>query len=308
MATTKAPAKRKATKTRARKAAPKKTPIITDDGPNDVALTDYDSPRWAKLVETYVSLKDLGLPIPADLARPVEEWIEKQVKAEETILEAGQAEAEAIAKADTEGPKYVRNLLLSPFHLRLQRQNQKDGIRRIELKPRGVRGDMHPLEPGDENDPTLAGSLGYIEIIGFGTARKIQQGQTHNIQKTNTTLAMITNEVGEPITKLTVETEYNQQGVVVAYTDPNQRAKLEQGEFGKSKNPLGDLSREQPQQPEQVSHFVPTGGNPAIVSQGPLTDNARAAVADKLARIKGRQGRPEDVLGLTVSVEPTRQG
>jgi hypothetical protein len=295
MATAKeAPAKRKATKTRARKPAALK---VTAETP------DYNSPQWAKLVETYVSLKDLGLPIPDDLARPVEEWIEKQVAVEEAALEAGEAEAEAVAKADAEGPKYVRNLLFSPFHLRLQRQNQKDGIRRIELKPRGVRGDMHPLEPGDENDPTLSGSLGYVEIIGFGTAQKVQQGQTHNIQKTNTTLAMITNELGEPIQKLTVETEYNQQGVTVAYVDPNQHAKLEQGEFGRSKSPLGDLTR---QQPDLVSHFVPTGGNPAIVSQGPLTDNARAAVADKLARIKGRQGRPEDILGLTVSVEPTR--
>lgn len=300
----KAPAKRKTT-TRARKAAPQTKTLELKE---PVETPDYNSPHWAKLVETYVSLKDLGLPIPDDLAKPVEEWIAKQVTAEEALLEEGAAEAEAIAEADAKGPKYVRNLLTSPFHLRLQRQNQKDGIRRIELKPRGVRGDMHPLEPGDENDPTLAGSLGYVEIIGFGTAQKVQQGQTHNIQKTNTTLAMITNELGEPINKFTVETEYNQQGVTVAYIDPVQHAKLEQGEFGRSKSPLGDLSRQQPQQPDLVSHYLPTGGNPAIVSQGPLTDNARAAVADKLARIKGRQGRPEEVLGLTVSVEPTKQG
>lgn len=305
MATAKASAKRKAAKPRARKAAPKTPEVeVVEVTPSDFDTPDYDSPHWAKLVETYVSLKDLGLPIPSDLAEPVEEWIAKQVQAEEAVLEAGAAEAQAIAQADEEGPKWVRNLLTSPFHLRLQRQNQKDGIRRIELKPRGVRGDMHPLEPGDEHDHVLINSLGFVEVIGNGTAQKVAEGQTHNIQKTNTTLAMITNELGEPIRKLTVETEYNQQGVTVAYIDPKQHVKLEQGEFGRSKSPLGDLTR---QQPDLVSHFVPSGGNPAIVSQGPLTDNARAAVADKLARIKGRQGRPEDVLGLTVSVEPTRQ-
>jgi hypothetical protein len=293
----KAPAKRKATKTRARKAASKQTQY---DPGIDVGPELYDSPRWAKLVETYISLKDLGLPIPSDLAKPVEEWIEKQVKAEEAVLEAGDAEAKAIAKADTEGPKWVRNLYNSPFSLRLQRQDKKQ---RIELKPRGVRGDMHPLEPGDENDHVLINNLGFVEVIGDGTAKKVAEGQTHNIQKTNSTLALITNELGEPIKKLTVETEYNQQGVVVGYVDPNLHAKLEQGEFGRSKSALGDLVR---QQPEQVSQFIPTGGNPAIVSQGPLTDNARAAVADKLARLKGVQGRPEEVLGLTVSVEPTR--
>ena len=132
-----------------------------------------------------------------------------------------------------------------------------------------------------------------------GTARKVAEGQTHNIQQTNTTLAMITNELGEPITKLTVETEYNQQGVTVAYIDPNARPK----------DAFGGLVRPgQAPQPEQVSQFVPTppGGNRAIVSQGPLTDTARLAVADKLARVRGAQGRPEEVLGLTVSVEPTR--
>jgi hypothetical protein len=291
MATTKAPAKRKATKTRARKpAASKQT-----DTPETL---DYNSPRWARLVETYVSLKDLGLPIPDDLAKPVGEWIAKQVKAEEAVLEAGQAEAEVIAEEDAAGPKWVRNLYTSPFSLRLQRQNQKDGIRRIELKPRGVRGDIFPLEPGDENDHILRQNLGRVEVIGDGTAKRVLAGQTHNIRKSNTTLAMITNEVGEPIKKLTVETEYNKQGVVVGYIDPN----------AKPKAPLGGILRpnQLPQQAEQVLNFVPTGGNPAIISQGPLTDNARAAVADKLARIKGRQGRPEDVLGLTVSVEPTR--
>ncbi len=289
----KAPAKRKAAR---KKAAPRNSKPVAPP----VETPDYDSPRWGQLVETYVSLKDLGLPIPEDLSRPVEEWIAKQVKAEETVLEQGAAEQAAVAAADAEGPKWVRNLLSSPFSLRLTRQDKKQ---RIELKPRGVRGDMFPLEPGDEHDHIIQANIGYVEVIGDGTAKRALAGQTHNIQKSNSTLALITNELGEPIKKLVVETEYNKQGVVVGYVDPNQQAKLERGEFGKSKSPLGDLTR---QRPEQVSQFIPTGGNPAIVSQGPLTDNARAAVADKLARIKGRKGRPEEVLGLTVSVEPTR--
>jgi hypothetical protein len=295
MATAKAPAKRKAPtrkKVTPRKVTPKVPAAVTHE---------FTEEQWAALLQTYSTLKAAGLPIPTEVSEPVDAWLAQQKAIEIEVAAVQDAEAEALAQEDAEGPKWIRNLYTSPFSIRLQRQSDMK-TRRIELKPRGVRGDMFPLEPGDENDHVLRANIGRIEIIGDGTAKRVAEGQTTNIQKTNTTLAMITNEVGEPITKLTVETEFNQQGVVVGYVDPNQHAKLEKGEFGKSKAPLGDLSR----QPEQVQHFVPTGGNPAIVSQGPLTDNARAAVQDTLARIKGRQGRPEDVLGLTVSVEPTR--
>lgn len=310
MATTKAPAKRK-TATRKKAAAPRKTATkkveVNDrdflSEPLSGSQPAYSDEQWAALLQTYSTLKAAGLPIPSEVAEPVDTWLAQQQAIEDRATKAQQAHAAEIAKEDEEGPKWIRNLYTSLFSIRLQRQNQKDGIRRIELKPRGVRGDMFPLEPGDENDHILRQNLGRVEIIGDGTAKRIAEGQTTNIQKTNTTLAMITNEVGEPIKKLTVETEYNQQGVVVGYIDPN----------AKPKAPLGGIVRPnqlpdgQLPSPEQVQQFIPTGGNPAIVSQGPLTDNAQAAIADKLARIKGLQGRPEEVLGLTVSVEPTRQ-
>lgn len=291
MAAAKAPAKRK-TATR-KKAAPRKPAAKT-------ATPEFTEEQWAALLETYSTLKAAGLPIPPQVAEPVEAWLEKQKAIEIEQIQTQEAEAAALAAEDAEGPKWIRNLYTSPFSLRLQRQSDPK-TRRIELKPRGVRGDMFPLEDGDENDHVLRANLGRIEIIGDGTAKRVMEGQTTNIQRTNTTLAMITNEVGEPIKKLTVETEYNQQGVVVGYIDPN----------AKPKAPLGGIVRpdQVPQggiATEQVQQFIPTGGNPAIVSQGPLTDNAKAAVADKLARIKGVQGRPEEVLGLTVSVEPTR--
>jgi hypothetical protein len=295
MATTKAPAKRKASPKKAatrKPAAPKKIETVTHE---------FTEEQWATLLNTYSALKAAGLSIPTEVAEPVNAWLAQQKAIEIEVAVVEDAEAAAIAEEDAAGPKWVRNLYTSPFSLRLQRQSDTK-TRRIELKPRGVRGDMFPLEPGDENDHVLRANEGRVEVIGDGTAKRVAAGQTHNIQKTNTTLALIRNENDEPIKKLTVETEYNQQGVVVGYVDSSAQAKLEKGEFGKSRAVLGDLNR----QPEQVLQFVPTGGNPAIVSQGPLTDNARAAVADKLARIKGRQGRPEDVLGLTVSVEPTR--
>lgn len=305
MATTKAPTKRK-TPARKKAAAPRKAAkkVEVDDRaflsePLDGSVPAYTEAQWAALLETYSTLKTAGLPIPSEVAEPVDTWLAKQQAIEDKATQIQQAEAAVIAKEDEEGPQWIRNLYTSPFSLRLQRQSDVK-TRRIELKPRGVRGDMFPLEEGDEKDHILIANLGRVEIIGNGTAQRVLSGQTNNIQKTNTTLAMIVNEVGDPIQKLTVETEYNQQGVVVGYLDPN----------AKPKAPLGGILRPNQlsdgQLPEQVQHFVPTGGNPAIVSQGPLTDNAKAAVADKLARLKGVQGRPEEVLGLTVSVEPTR--
>ena len=288
---TKTPAKRKTTKTRASKAAPKV----------ETVTHEFTEEQWAALLETYTTLKAAGLPIPTEVSAQVDAWLAQQKSVETVEAEAQEAEAAEIAEEDATGPKWIRNLYTSPFSLRLQRQSDMK-TRRIELKPRGVRGDMFPLEDGDEKDHVLIANLGRIEIIGNGAAKRVAAGQTHNIQKTNTTLALIRNENDKPITKLTVATEHNKQGVVVGYIDPNYQAKNEEGAGGKAKAALGDLNR----QPELVQQFVPTGGNPAIVSQGPLTDNARLAISDKLARIKGKQGRPEEVMGLTVSVEPTR--
>ena len=249
-ATKKAPAKRKATRKKAapRKAAPKTVQVEKE------VLTEPDrnTPQWAATVEAYTALKHAGLSVPAEIAVPVEVWLKEENARVDEEQSAQKGENEAIKKADESGTKWIRNCFNGPFNLRLQRQDKKQ---RIELKPRGLRGDMFPLEPGDEKDHILITNLqqGLIELIGDGTARKVTEGQTHNIQKTNTTLAMIRNENDEPITKLTVEPEYNSQGVVVGYIDPNQQAKIEKGEFGKSKSLLGDLSR----QPEQVSQFIP---------------------------------------------------
>jgi len=292
MATTKAPAKRKAAKNPAPRKAVPKVETVTHE---------FTEEQWAALLETYTTLKTANLSIPTEVSAPVDAWLAKQKAIEVEVTKTQAAETAILAEEDAAGPKWVRNLYTSPFSLRLQRQSDMK-TRRIELKPRGIRGDMFPLEAGDENDHILRANLGRVEVIGDGTAKRVAEGQTHNIQKTKTTLDLIRNENNEPIKKLTVTTEYNQQGVVVGYVDQNAQAKLEKGEFGRSRAVLGDLNR----QPEQVEHFVPTGGNPAIVSQGPLTDDARLAVSDKLARLKGVQGRPEDVLGLTVSVEPTR--
>lgn len=291
MAPTKKAAKRKYTKKVAsRKAAPKQAtateaPKVTVRGDE----RDYNSPQWGATLEAYSALSNAGLPVPAEIADPVNAWLKvreaEKVKAEETKVKN--------LKDDT-GPTWVRNLWTGPFALRLERQDKK---RRIELKPRGSRGDMFPLEPGDENDQILLTNLntGFIELIGNTEAKEIIAKQVNNIQQVHTPLAILTNEKGENKgqMKLKVEQEFNSQGVVVGYQDPN----------APKNAPLGGIVRPG----EQIQHFVPTGGAGASVGIAPQGPEATARIADDLARRKGVQGRPEDVLGLTVNVDPIQK-
>ncbi len=289
-ATTKA---RRKTATKKRATAKKAAPKVTQAE----VKPEYD-PAWHATVEAYVTLRDAGAPIPDAIRIPVEKWLKEQ---EERYRIEQAALAEDAAKrqqADEKGPKWLRSCVTSQFVLRLDRQ---DKLRRIELKPRGQRGDLFPLEANDEKDHNVVVSVqaGYIELIGQTEAEEVIKHQTENIQRVHTPLAVLTNERGERPEggfNIQVEQEYNKQGVVVGVIDQSTQGQ---------RHGLGQLHR-----PEQLARFYPTGGNPAIVSSGfepRLSDDARASIADDLARRKGVQGRPEDVLNLSVSVEPTRK-
>ncbi len=302
-AATKTTRRKTATKKRApRKAAPKEQAPVQESVAPAAPPVDDETARLQLIakIEAYSVLTTAGLPIPEDLARDVEAYITSVQVAEKAVEVDAEADEEARLKEDETGPKWVRNTYHAPFSLRLQRQNQKQGIHRIELAARGQRGDMFPLEDDDLHDHVLIRNLGtgLIELIGDGTARRIAAQQTYNIQPGTHTLALIRNENGQPIEKLTVETEYNKQGVVVGYVDPNVR---------RHESPIV-----RPYQQEKVQQFVPTGGNPAIISQGPvptpLDANAQARIQDQLARAaKGPEAlgqRPEQLLGLRVSINP----
>ena len=298
MATTKTTARRTTRKNSTRK--PRKVAKVV---PAETATIDseYDS-QWHAKLEAYVTLKQAGVEIPDEIRIPVEKWVAEQNEKTEAANKVAVKVAAKVAKEDEKAPKWVRNGYPASFSLRLRRQDKKD---RIELAPRGQRGDMFPLEDGDEKDQILVQSVGtgLIEIIPNSEAQRIAEHQTTNIQPGVTTLSMLRNEKDEPIQDLIVETEWNQQGVVVGQINPH---------AGK-RDPLGGIVR--PNEAERVRSFVPTGGNPAIVSQGylqgpqgqQLTPDATAKISDDLARVKGLQGRPEDVLGLTVSVSPAQK-
>jgi len=154
---------------------------------------------------------------------------------------------------------------------------------------------------GDEKDQGVVTSVnaGYIELIGQTEAEDVIQHQTQNIQRVHSPIAVLTNEKGERPEggfNVKVETEHGKQGVVVGVIKPEES----------QRHGLGTIYR-----PEQTQRFFPTGGNPAIVSSGydqpALGKDAKASILDDLARRKGVQGRPEDVLNLSVTVEPPQR-
>ncbi len=296
-------AKRKPAKARARKPAAKAAPTVDLTGTEtEVPIQQEYDPAWHATVEAYVTLRDAGAVIPDAIRIPVEAWLKEQEKAHR-IAQAKAAEASAQRQeADAKGPKWIRSGVSSEFVLRLERQEDKR--RRIELKPRGQRGDLFPLEPGDEKDQGVVTSVqaGYVELIGQSEAEEIIAHQTTNIHRVHSPLAVLTNERGERPEGgfgVKVETEHGKQGVVVGVIKPEES----------QKRGLGEIYRPG-QVPEQVQRFFPTGGNPAIVSSGfepRVSQDAKDAIADDLARRKGVQGRPEDVLNLSVTVGETKK-
>lgn len=294
------------TKRTAKKAAPRK--IVTNTL-QPVALDLLgEAQRQAKL-QAYTSLKSAGVDIPAELASEVEEWIVAQQARQKAAQETQTQEQQRIDKENEEGPWWVRNAYNAPFSLRLERQDKK---KRIELKARGQRGDMFPLQEGDLDDPTLQSNLNtkLIEIIPNGEAKNVLSKQTMNLQREHVPIAILRNEKGEPYKpeSLKLEAEWNSQGVVVAYEDPNIGSQHEHIKWGGRNSAGGGLIRAQPgqpnpafvqPQPQQVAQFVPTGGNPAIISSG--FSDSQTKIADDLARRRGT------VPQLAVSVAPVQR-
>jgi hypothetical protein len=274
----------------------------------------YTEEERSAMLTTYSALKGAGLPVPPSIADAVEGWIdlEETRRSEEAALRA--VAQEVVEAENATGPWYVRNgYSAAPFSLRLERQTER---RRIELKPRGVPGDMHPLEDGDLNDAVLKQNvaLGVCEIIPAGEAKRITDGQTHNMTaRVHTPTAILRNAKDEEYAAGAIKTElsYDQQGVTVGVIDPQQM----QGAYEDrlvSKSSMGGIQRTDDKR-SVSSEFIPTGGgqvsiqapSSAPTSEGnvPSLDVAKAKIADDLAR--RTQANP--LAGMQVTVTPTRK-
>lgn len=153
---------------------------------------------------------------PAAAKKPVEPTAEQR----EAIIAAH----EASQQDDQSAPlvRYVRNTSGAPFRMKLSRH--APGQRGIQLKPRGERGDIAPLEEGDMEDMILRDNLnlGLVEIITSNEATNAMGKQTTNRQAVHPALAALKNEKGEGNMTLNVEQSFEDQGVTVATLEDGQ--------------------------------------------------------------------------------------
>ena len=206
---------------------------------------------------------------------------------------------------------YARNLRHVEVSFRLTRQRKSDE-RRTELKPRGQRGDMVRLESRDLKDPELQAQVGYelIEVIPEGEAiTAINKQFTNRQAQVPAHIAMLTNAKGEQLypDQVRMATDEEAYGIKVADLDPA----LMQGK-------LSDQDIKRGGGFAQNASQTPTGGNPAIISDGFIAptqgdaaqlgnNDQRSQEIDALARSKQFEGPGAGLGNVTVKVEPVQR-
>ena len=109
--------------------------------------------------------------------------------------------------------KWVRNLRQMEVGFRLKESND-----RIDLKPRGYRGDMTPLNRAQLNDPQVERNEGLLfEIITDSEAQKILEKQHINAQKAkHPALNTLRNSKDLPMEDVSLELSNEEQAILVA--------------------------------------------------------------------------------------------
>jgi hypothetical protein len=133
--------------------------------------------------------------------------------------------SEPIAPVETpqeEQRLFIRNMSGVPFRIKLHRHTAGQGG--IQLKPRGERGDISPLEKGDTDDIVLKDNiaLGLIELVAELYAIQAIEKQSTNQQAPHSALAALRNEKGEGGLTVSMEKSAEEQGVTVASLEDGQ--------------------------------------------------------------------------------------
>jgi hypothetical protein len=278
--------------------------------------------------ETYKALLAQGEPVPSDLKAEVEasnptttppDGYEFTTSSDEFLQRKQRADQdERRAMAEPEEPRevpvaamptntgtptwYVRNLRNVEVAYRLTRQN-KQGEKRTTLKPRGQRGDVQRLEPGDLNDSELQTQVAYglVEILPEGEALEIIRKQSTNAQAPHAPLAMLTNELGH---------HYAPDAVQVVGDDSYKVADLKpvvEGELGELQVGRGGIQREA-QAPQQVRRSTAPNVVSDVAGSAQLGGVSETDMAkDALARSKSFEGPGAGVGQVAVVIEPVRR-
>lgn len=145
---------------------------------------------------------------------------------------------------------YIRNVRHVPVSIRL------DTGRRLELRPRGQRGDTAPVSTEEMLDDKFVGNQDTLfEIIAEGEAKEVIGKQTTNQQAMHPALAQMRNAKGEEYAQrgVVVEEEFQDQGKFAATID--ERGMITRFKApGTSDNPLPDVPSYVP--PEEQADWV----------------------------------------------------
>jgi hypothetical protein len=256
-----------------------------------LGLTQDDLDTLKKVAETRKRLEESKqmLDVPGK--------VENAKNALQRAVEREQAKKAEVETATAEETWYVRNLRHVEVSFRLERQIGP-GKKRTELKPRGQRGDIKKLEPGDLTDGSLQTQVSYdvVEIINGVEAKRVIEGQSTNQQQAvHPAMAMLRNELGQPYEDgaVKVDPEFNSQGVVVAHLNPQGGGAGEIPGLGRAGIDW-NAARTGPAQ-------AAPGGNSAIISDGFARPDV-AAQQDAVARQKGLEGPAAGLGGVKVTV------
>jgi len=203
----------------------------------------------------------------------------------------------------TETVWYARNARNVEVSYRLTRQ-KKMGERRTDLKPRGMRGDIVKLQPGDLEDAELQTQVAYglIEIIPEGEALEAIKKQGYNAtQQPHAPLNVLRNELGHPYSEdaIRVASHEEAHGYTVAKLDSN----------GSESGDLPSRGKAGIDWEKARNLNIAPPGNPAIVSDGfaPQGPNAADMAKDALARQKNLEGPGAGLGTVAVVIEPTQR-
>lgn len=206
---------------------------------------------------------------------------------------------------------YIRNLRHVDVSFRLSRQ-EDTSKKRTSLKPRGQRGDIVKLEPGDLHDIELQTQVQYqlVEVIPEGEAREAISKQYTNAQTVLPShIAALRNELGQPynIAPRTLSDEES-MGYAVANLDPRlMQGRLSDKEIARGAG-FSDGIMQPVQNPRPGSILSDGFMAPAQPGMGNQSDNERAQAVDALARSKQFEGPGAGLGEVTVRVVPTQKG
>jgi hypothetical protein len=145
--------------------------------------------------------------------------------------------------------KFMRNVRHVPVSLRLS------SGRRIDLRPRGQRGDCVPVNAEEMNDEIFLGNLDVLfEVIPASEAKDVISKQTTNQRRLHPALSGIRNERGEEYTRgVVMQSSEEAQGTYVASVD--ERGSIQRFVApGTVEQPLPEPPSDVP--PEEVTDWV----------------------------------------------------